>query len=212
VWAEVEEPIVGGANGKELTLSDNEEEQILEDMRAELATKLREVAQTKAQVGYVVVPGGMQIDYSTPIIEPGTEGKVKITESASAQAIAFPEEPLKSLIVKSSNESSEDVDTQEVHVFNYDNLKLDLGQADFTKDIKAKLTGYALIVWDYDKDKLKESLSGKRVSKEGRNAVLKDFPGIDDLEVTIKPFSVLQRRFPKAKKIKIVDKLLSSGR
>ena len=95
---------------------------------------------------------------------------------------------------------------EEVEIANFDDLKFEvLKTEDFdpltAKEVEIKISGSALLIWQFDRSALQKALAG--VSQEDYQAVFLKFPSLVHIEPVIRPFWL--RRFPsEADKIEIL--------
>ena len=135
-----------------------------------------------------------------PVNSAGDNVKVKVKGVANALALKR-SDVSKSLarrhLVLAANENSV--------VHNLESLNFEVIVKDFEKKtLTLKITGRANFVWQFDEDALKRALTGARRST--RNAVFKDFSGIERAEINFRP--AWWRIFPRSSDRIIIEQTI----
>jgi len=191
-FARSKSPMQGGFDGVQRAPSDDALAAASQKLRNELAVKVRERSAYAVSEGFIFYDDALLVAYNQPTLKvDGADAIVK--ETAVATMYLISEADLEKAIAENLQLAAKDlpVDFPDLRSLRLSlNEKPTVGKVADT--VRFKLTGAIRAVWQFDRDKLSESLLGKQKSELA--SVLFAFPTIEKVHLVVRPF--WQRSFP----------------
>lgn len=190
VYAESTNAFTGGFDGEKFIIDESELQTAEQALRLELRNSLLERIESEKPAGFVQFDGAVTFTYeSLPTVEYG-ENLATIKEKANMRIPLFKEDAFAHFIAAATvpGYENEDVRIEDPSVlsFSYEDVATSNSNIAEASEIKFKLEGRPLIVWEYDAGKLKTDLVNK--NRTAINTVLGGYPAIEQARAIIRPF------------------------
>lgn len=190
LYAESISNFTGGFNGMKFIIDQSELETAQQSLQLDLRNSLLERIETEKPAGFVKFDGAITFTYeSLPAVEYG-ENLATIKEKAVMRIPLFAEEDFARFIAAATvpGYEGEDVRIADTNLlkFSYESATTSSSNIAEQVDLKFKLEGRPVIIWEYDGGKLKTDLLGK--NRTALNAILGGYPSIEQAKAVIRPF------------------------
>lgn len=204
-YARSKTSMTGGFVGKVPTASPEKLEAAYAAIEANLKKTLVEKLQAQTPENYLLFETAIKFNYERPQPTAGTGDMVAVTQYATSTAILFDREGFAAYV---AGRTMPEYKREPIRIANLDSIAF---TPQFSETFAAGdplqfgLKGNVLFVWNFDKARLQNDLSGKAKNVVG--AVLAQYSGIEKMEAVIRPF--WKRTFPtESKRIKVEEKII----
>jgi hypothetical protein len=199
-YAESKTEMVGGFSGTVPTVDEDEEESIREELRDQLRTALLSEANGSMHEEFILNEDNISFTFDSLPNEAISGDRVLIKEKGTIRGAMIKKSSLARMV---ASNTIADYDGAEVFFKNPNDFNIDFMEDGVVgENIEIDVSGQGNIVWMFDANQLVEDLKSK--SKRSVGTVLTGYPGIEKVEVVIRPFWL--GTFPKkAEKIKVKD-------
>jgi len=190
LYAESISNFTGGFNGPKFIIDQSELETAEQALQLDLRNSLLQRIEVEKPAGLVKFDGAVTFTYeSLPAVEYG-ENLATIKEKAVMRIPLFAEEDFARFIAAATvpGYEGEDVRIADTNVlkFTYESATTSSSNIAELMELKFKLEGRPVIIWEYDAGKLKTDLLGK--NRTALNAILGGYPSIEQARAVIRPF------------------------
>lgn len=191
-YARSKTPMEGGFDGVQRVPSDDAIAAARSKLREDMSAKLREKAAHSVPEGFVLYDGALGLSFES--VHPIIDGeKATIRETVVATTYLINEADLKKAIAERAlpTQAGLPVDFPDIAGLRF-TLNEQPREDRTAETLRFKLTGGVRAVWQFDRDKLEQSLLGKQ--KGDLASVLSAFPTIEKVDLIVRPF--WKRSFP----------------
>lgn len=190
LYAESISNFAGGFDGLKFIIDQSELETAEQALQLDLRNSLLERIEVEKPAGFIKFDGAVTFTYETlPAVEYG-ENLATIKQKAVMRIPLFAEEDFARYIAAATVPGYEDEDVRlenpTVLNFSYESSTTSSSNIAEQMDLKFKLEGRPVIVWEYDAGRLKTDLLGK--NRTALNAILGGYPSIEQAKAVIRPF------------------------
>ena len=196
--------ITGGVKGNLYSIIPEKKEQIIEDLKGFLQTKLLKKATEQIPKGFILFEDGVFLSINDKDVDSFSDNSlVPISLKGTLYGFLFEE---KKLTKKIAEDVIDKYDGSDVYIANMKDLSfslIDKENISFSdvKNINFTLSGASKMVWNFDVDKLINELLDKK--KKDFNSILSKYPNVISSNLNLKPF--WRRSFPnKIQNIKVI--------
>ncbi len=204
-YARSKSPMAGGNVGTIATIDDASLSATVEGLKKQLYSALKQKASKQLPAAQKTFDGFEKVTYTVSDPLPGSDAEagkavIKVEGSAKIYAIdlnSFARVLLAKAGINASNTESFGID--------FEDTLASFGNESSTT-LSATFEGKASVIWNVDTESFKKAIAGHNVSEIA--SIAPDFPEIDRVSVTVKPFSFFDPKIPKStEKIKITTKI-----
>jgi len=189
--AEAVTPIEGGFAGIRASVSEEQEEEIRNELQQELIDELRNAANSSSEKpeNFHLFADALLFDFESSATEPDGDGGAVITERGTVRALLFEKGEFARHLAANTIAGYDD---EEVKIENLTELTL-LAEPMETETLDwdgssytLRISGTADFTWQFDPEALKQDLAGR--DSEALSTILSGHPGIDKAEAILRPF------------------------
>ena len=202
VYAKSSDSISGGFEGVRRSVNEEERMKTLEQLETQLRDELLAMAfeSPDKPEGYHLFKESLFFEFNSLPDEVADSDQVTLSLSGKLHGILFPEDTFAKKIAQLTLSTYKD---SPLRIENLDDLSVTLtpvageGETDASvvpwqaSIFKVSVQGKAHFIWDFDEKSLAQYFAGKNkniLQNPTQNGVLEAYPGIDRLEVSIRPF------------------------
>lgn len=190
IYAKVKTPVVGGFSGERAVVGEATRANTLAELKSEVEDTIRSEVVDRLPVDARTFDNTLTISFAEPE-EREVDGKVELTQSATAQVLVFDEIDFTRAISAgvAGNPNGGYPSIQQPETFTVQLAAADGGNeegGDETEAVKLLVDGNIDFVWRFDEDMLKNDLAGK--NREALRTILAGYPSIKSAEAIIRPF------------------------
>ena len=202
------QPFIGGFDGPQFQIDDNELSLARQKLQKELRDGLTARVDTERPADFIAFPNAVTVTYNQlPAVEYGQD-LVTIKEQAILQIPLFKASDFGPFIAKATVPTYDGgpvrVADPSVLAFSYTSATTSSSVIANETSLTFTLTGKPQLIWEYDKEELVKNLAG--LPKTAINNATKAHPGIEEAVVRITPF--WKRTFPdNADEIIVIEEL-----
>lgn len=189
-FARSKTPMTGGFSGTRKIVDATEEQQVRDELQADLNTRLYDLAAQKVPEGSFIVEGSAVVTFEAGSQEASEDGETAtIVERGELRAYVVDETTLASFIARQSIGT---YDGAPVHYTEDSAVAITIAPATESDEASVVVNGKGTLEWTFDEDQLKKDFAG--AGKDEAQMILTEYRAIDDARISLRPF--WKRSFP----------------
>ena len=188
-YAKSKGDLSGGLIGQSSSISDDQKNQAINELKSDLQQKLFQKLSDKIPTGFVLFKNAVLLNIDNVTVDSTTSNsQISITLNGTLYGFLFNESKITQKIVAYS---ISDYDGSSVHISNINDLgftlpnNIDISSLNSLNNIIFTLTGNPNIVWNVDTEKLSEDLLGKK--KKDFTNIMAQYPNIVSAKLVVRP-------------------------